>query len=289
MRWENQRRSDNIEDRRTLGGSRMRIGGGVGGIGAIVVVLVSLYFGVDPQVLLGALEGGSSDPRSGIESERALTPEEQRLGDFMAVVLADTEDTWGALFQASGGRYEPPRLVLFSEATQSGCGFAQSATGPFYCPADRKVYIDTRFFSELASRFKAPGDFAQAYVLAHEVGHHVQNLLGVLPQVQQAQARGDERQANALQVRVELQADCFAGIWAHHANRSRAVLEQGDLEEGIAAAGAVGDDRLQREAGRTVQPDTFTHGSSAQRVRWFRRGYESGTLEACDTLRAPAL
>lgn len=292
MRWEDRRRSDNIEDRRTQSGSRMRVGGGVGGIGAILLVLVGLYFGIDPRMLIGALEGqpgGGTMNGGGIESERALTPEEQRLGEFMAVILADTEDTWGEIFRAGGARYEPPKLVLFSEATQSGCGFAQSATGPFYCPADRKVYIDTSFFAELATRFRAPGDFAQAYVLAHEVGHHVQNLLGILPQVQQAQARSDERTANALQVRVELQADCFAGIWAHHANRSRALLEQGDIEEGLAAASAVGDDRLQREAGRTVQPDSFTHGSSEHRMRWFRRGLEQGTLEACDALRAQTL
>lgn len=280
MRWKSGRRSGNVEDRRGTRVSRRAVGGGVG---TLVLVLVALYLGVDPRLVLQ----GIPDNEGGYATGTApVPPGQEELADFVSVVLADTEDTWQALFRARGGVYEEPRLVLFTDAVESACGFAQAAAGPFYCPRDHRVYIDLGFYRELRDRFRAPGDFAQAYVIAHEVGHHVQTLLGISGQVQAARGRLGPKEANALSVRLELQADCFAGLWAHHADRARNILERGDLEEALNAASAIGDDRLQRQARGTVNPDSFTHGSSAQRTRWFRIGLESGALERCDTFAA---
>ena len=278
MRWGSGRRSDNVEDRRGL---RVTRGVAGGGLGTIVLVLVALYFGVDPSTILNmAPTGGGTSVEQSNEPRPAA---ENALADFTSVVLADTEDAWGAVFREKGGTYVPPKLVLFTDAVESACGMAGSATGPFYCPGDRKVYLDLSFFGDLDQRFGAPGDFAQAYVIAHEVGHHVQNLLGIEGKVRAARGRISEREANQLSVRLELQADCLAGVWGNHAERSRKVLEPGDLEEALGAATAIGDDRLQRETRGRVVPDSFTHGTSAQRVRWFRRGFESGDLARCDT------
>ncbi|AAZ96400.1 putative neutral zinc metallopeptidase [Thiobacillus denitrificans ATCC 25259] len=282
MRWERGRRSSNIEDRRG-----MRIGGrglAGGGIGAIVLALVAMYFGVDPSVVLNQVGGPAAT-----EQQVAQSPEEERLKEFMSVVLADTEDVWGTLFQQSGQPYRQPTLVLFSGAVQSACGFAEAAMGPFYCPGDQKLYLDMSFFDDLAQRHDAPGDFAQAYVVAHEVGHHVQTLLGVSQQVHAARQRSGEAAGNAMQVRMELQADCFAGVWAHHADKTRQVLEPGDAEEALAAAAGVGDDRLQRQTRGTVVPESFTHGASEQRMRWFARGMQTGDPGQCDTFEAAKL
>jgi hypothetical protein len=253
-----------------------------GGATTIVVALLVMLLGGDPSVLL------SGDPQgpSGVGgSGRPVDPAQAQLQDFVSVILADTEDTWPQLLEPLGVRYVQPRLVLFSDAVESGCGFQESAVGPFYCPMDQRVYLDLGFFRELDRRFGAPGDFAQAYVVAHEVGHHVQNLLGVSERVHSQRGRMSRAQANALSVLQELQADCFAGIWAHHAQKQRQILEQGDVEEGLRAASAIGDDTLQRRSSGHVVPESFTHGSSAQRVEWFRRGLEQGTVEACDTFR----
>ena len=281
MRWESGRRSDNVEDRR---GRRVTRGLAGGGLGALVLIVVAMLFGVDPQLLLQTLPGGAET----VEPYQP-TPDEERLADFVRVVLGDTEDTWTALFRGSGGTYELPVLVLFSGAVRSACGYADAAVGPFYCPGDRKLYIDLSFYHEMQARFGAPGDFAQAYVIAHEVGHHVQTLIGVADDVAAARGRVGQAEANALSVRQELQADCFAGVWAHHAQRARHVLEQGDLEEALNAAAAIGDDRLQRQSQGYVVPETFTHGTSEQRVRWFREGFRTGDTARCDTFQAPAL
>lgn len=281
MRWKTGRRSDNIEDRRGMRVGRKGIVGG--GLGAIILTLVAMYFGVDPAVVLNQV--GNSAPTQE-EQPVASSPEEERLKEFMSVVLADTEDVWGALFQRSGQRYSPPKLVLFSGAVESACGFAEAAMGPFYCPADQKLYLDMRFFNDLAQRHDAPGDFAQAYVVAHEVGHHVQTLLGISEQVHAARQQAGKTEGNALQVRMELQADCFSGVWANHADKARQVLEPGDVEEALAAAAGVGDDRLQKQARGVVVPDSFTHGSSAQRMHWFNRGLQSGDPGQCDTFKA---
>ena len=286
MRWERGRRSDNIEDRRG-----MRVGGrglAGGGISAIVLALVALYFGVDPSIVLNQA-GGLGEPAQ--QSAPAPTsPEEARLKDFMSVVLADTEDVWATLFQQNGRSYEQPKLVLFSGAVQSACGHASAAMGPFYCPGDHKLYLDMTFFNDLANLHDAPGDFAQAYVVAHEVGHHVQTLLGISDRVRAAQSRAaGSAEGNAMQVRMELQADCFAGVWAYHANRERQVLEPGDVEEALAAAAGVGDDRLQQQARGYVVPESFTHGSSEQRMRWFNRGMQSGDPAHCDTFNTARL
>jgi predicted metalloprotease len=285
MRWERGRRSDNIEDRRGMRVSGRGLAGG--GIGAIILALVAMYFGVDPSVVLN--QAGNLAPAQEAQQPATFSPEEERLKEFMSVVLADTEDVWGTLFQGSGQPYQQPKLVLFSGAVQSACGFAEAAMGPFYCPADHKLYLDMRFFNDLAQRHDAPGDFAQAYVVAHEVGHHVQTLLGVSEQVHAARGRAGEAEGNALQVKMELQADCFAGVWAHHANKARQILEPGDTEEALAAAAGVGDDRLQQKARGYVVPDSFTHGSSEQRMRWFTRGLHSGDPEQCDTFGAARL
>jgi len=270
------RRSDNIEDRRGIG---VPLVAG-GGIGTILLVLAALFFGIDPSVILQTDQTG---PPARTTEAPSTSPGQDEIRDFVAVVLADTEDTWADLFRRMNREYQDPRLVLFTGSVQSACGIAGAAVGPFYCPGDRKLYLDLDFFSELRTRFGAPGDFAQAYVIAHEVGHHVQTLLGISDRVAATRQRADRATANALSVRQELQADCFAGVWAHHANRSRQVLEVGDLEEALGAAAAIGDDRLQRQAAGRVAPESFTHGTSAQRVRWFRRGFEAGAPNQCDT------
>lgn len=277
MLWKDGRRSDNIEDRRGEG-SRLGGRGAVGGIGTLVLVLVALYFGVDPGTVLNQV---AQQPVR--QTPTALSQEDAKERDFLAVVLADTEDTWTQVFRASGRTYTMPKLVLFSGSVRSACGYAQAAMGPFYCPNDRKLYLDTAFFHQMAQQYHAPGDFAQAYVVAHEVGHHVQNLLGTLGRVHEAQQAGGESRANALQVRVELQADCYAGLWAYHAEHARHILEVGDVDEALRAAAAVGDDRLQQQARGYVVPDSFTHGSSAQRAAWFRAGYTSGDPARCNT------
>jgi predicted metalloprotease len=278
MRWRKGRRSTNIEDRRGT-----RIGGGAvkGGIGTVVVALALAYFlGIDPSVLLQMQQ--ATGPAV-TQTDYKPTPEEEELADFVSVVLADTEDTWNEIFQGAGRDYQEPRLVLFSGSVQSACGMASAAMGPFYCPSDKKVYIDLSFFDDLRRRHGAPGDFAQAYVIAHEVGHHVQTLLGISKQVRSAQHGLGKSDANALSVRQELQADCFAGLWGYHADRSRQVLERGDVEEAIDAATAIGDDRLQKQAQGYVVPESFTHGTSEQRVHWFRKGMETGEFNSCDT------
>ncbi|QLQ02889.1 MAG: neutral zinc metallopeptidase [Thiobacillus sp.] len=285
MRWENGRRSDNIEDRRGMRVNGRGLAGG--GIGAIILALVAMYFGVDPSVVLN--QTGSLAPPQETHQPAPSSPEEDKLKDFVSVVLADTEDVWGTLFKESGKSYQPPTLVLYSGAVQSACGFAEAAMGPFYCPGDHKLYLDMSFFNDLAKRHDAPGDFAQAYVVAHEVGHHVQTLLGISDKVNAARRRASEAAGNALQVRMELQADCFAGVWAYHANQARHVLEPGDIEEALAAAAGVGDDRLQQQARGYVVPESFTHGSSAQRMRWFSRGMQGGDPGQCDTFQAARL
>jgi predicted metalloprotease len=245
-----------------------------------------MLLGVDPSIILQG-DGGSYMPSQQAEPRSGSADDE--LGQFVSVVLADTEDTWNELFKQANRQYQEPTLVLFSGAVQSACGMGQAAMGPFYCPGDHKLYIDLSFYRELQNRFRAPGDFAQAYVIAHEVGHHVQNLLGIMDRVNQMRSRMSRTEANALSVRVELQADCFAGIWAHHAQRSRQVLEQGDLEEALNAASAIGDDRLQKQGQGYVVPESFTHGSSTQRQLWFKRGFETGQTRACDTFSAQNL
>ncbi|MGZ8431932.1 MAG: KPN_02809 family neutral zinc metallopeptidase [Candidatus Deferrimicrobiaceae bacterium] len=280
MRWGDGRRSDNVEDRRGIRVSRGMVGGGVG---TLVLVLLSLYLGIDPTFLLNQAPPVTGPPAG--TGREARPPEENRMADFVSVVLADTEDAWQELFRRGGNAYRKPMLVLFTDAVESACGYADSAVGPFYCPKDEKVYIDLGFYRELKDRFHAPGDFAQAYVIAHEVGHHVQNLLGISEKVQNARARLSEAEGNRLSVRLELQADCLAGVWAHHANRARNILEAGDVEEALGAASAIGDDRLQKRTRGFVVPDTFTHGTSEQRVRWFQTGIESGDMNRCNTLQ----
>jgi len=291
MRLEDGRESSNVEDRRGGGfgggGGRMVVGGG---IGTVVLLLLGLFFGVDPSVILGGGNPGYAPAPQVNEGGGARRPPgDDPASRFVSRVLAETEDVWNPAFESLGRRYEEPRLVLFNGVVQSGCGTAQAQTGPFYCPADSRVYLDLDFLAQMQQSLGATGDFAAAYVVAHEVGHHVQNQLGILDRVAQLRRGASETQSNALQVRVELQADCLAGLWARRANDARRILEQGDLEEGLNAAAAVGDDRLQRRARGTVQPESFTHGSSAQRVQWFRRGLESGRLEACDTFGASQL
>ena len=282
MRWQIGRRSDNIEDRRGMPVGRGAAVGG--GIGTLLLVLAALYFGVDPSVVLQGGDPGNVGSAPAVQQRAPAANDPLR--DFVAVVLADTEDTWRDLFRQMGRRYQEPTLVLFSGAVQSACGFAQAAVGPFCCPGDRKLYIDMSFYRDLRDRLGAPGDFAQAYVIAHEVGHHVQNLLGIADRLQAERSRLSATEANALQVRMELQADCFAGVWASNAQRARQILEAGDIEEGLNTAAAIGDDRLQRRSQGHVVPESFTHGSSAQRVRWFKRGIETGDPDQCDTFTA---
>jgi predicted metalloprotease len=278
MRLGRSRRSTNVEDYRSSPGGRPGL---KFGLGTIVVLVIGYFLGINPLTMLGIMNNmQGSGPTTEPAPDGAPTDQGS---DLVRAVLGDTEDTWGAIFQASGSQYPPPTLALFRGSIQSACGFASSASGPFYCPGDRKVYIDLAFYDELAQQFQAPGDFAQAYVLAHEVGHHVQNVLGTLEKVQAAQQRLGEAERNQLQVRVELQADCYAGIWAHHAEKSRGILEPGDIDEGLKAASAVGDDTIQRRMQGHVVPESFTHGSAGERMRWFTRGYESGELASCDT------
>jgi predicted metalloprotease len=290
MLWRGGRRSSNVEDRRGGGGFGGGMGGGgikVGGLGIVVILLVGWFFGVDPSALLSQIEGGSV---GGYEQPANTTPipEDDEGAQFVQVVLADTEDTWSEIFKAAGETYQPPRLVLFTGRTPTACGTGAAAMGPFYCPGDSKVYIDLSFYDELKQRFQAPGDFAQAYVIAHEVGHHVQHLLGITDKVDEAARGMSETEANALSVRVELQADCFAGVWAFNA-KQRGKVETGDVDEALGAATAIGDDKLQEEGQGYVVPDSFTHGSSAQRVRWFKVGMQSGDMNACDTFGAKNL
>jgi len=279
MRLEDGRESDNVEDRR--GESGRRIGGGHIGIGTIVIALAAWYFGFDPREVLQTVDQFQQQAPNATPA--AAPPANDEQARFVSMVLADTETTWHAIFEAGGKQYREPKLVLFSGSYPTACGMGEAAMGPFYCPPDQKVYIDLTFYEQLKSRFQAPGDFAQAYVIAHEVGHHVQNLLGIADKVQRARARLSEAQANALSVRVELQADCFAGLWANHADTARHVLESGDVEEALRAATAIGDDMLQKQARGYAVPETFTHGTAEQRVRWFRRGLESGSMKSCDT------
>jgi predicted metalloprotease len=292
MRWRGRRKSSNIEDRRSAGagGGFRRMGGrrtGGVGIGMIAVVFIgSLIFGFNPMTVLNMLGGGGL-PVGGGQSVQTSAPsaESDELTQFVSVVLADTEDVWNGVFQQAGERYREPRLVLFSGSTQSACGFAQSASGPFYCPGDEKVYIDLAFYRQLKTQFQAPGDFAQAYVVAHEVGHHVQNLMGILPKFNEIRRRVSKEEANRLSVRIELQADCFAGIWAHNTAK-QGILEQGDLREAMNAAAQIGDDMIQKRTQGYVVPESFSHGSAEQRQRWFRIGLEQGSVNACDTLNA---
>ena len=282
MRLEDERESDNVEDRR---GRRIAGPAGIGLGGVLLVLVIALVTGRDPSQLLRLLQGTTESTRTAPTG--GPPPADDRLGAFASKVLASTEDAWGAVFQEAGSRYRQPRLVLFTDSVQSACGFTSAAVGPFYCPSDRKVYLDLSFFSELSQRFGAPGDFAQAYVIAHEVGHHVQNLLGISDKVTEAQrAARSEAEANRYSVALELQADCLAGVWANRANRLKGggLLEPGDIEEGLRAAAAIGDDRLQRLSQGYVQPDSFTHGSSEQRVTWLRRGLQSGDLNSCKGL-----
>ena len=305
MRWRGNRQSSNIEDRRGMRAART--GGRGGGGGMLRLLPVALRFlGVKGTLVVGALVigyglfsgnlsqilgGGSFQDNRSTQSSQPVeqSTEEKELVQFMSVVLADTEDTWHSLFQKMGGKYKEPRLVLFRQSVNSGCGFGSAQMGPFYCPADQKVYIDLGFFDDLRKRYKAPGDFAQAYVVAHEIGHHVQTLTGISKKVRDAKKNLDQVKSNRLSVMQELQADCFSGIWAHHADRSRQILETGDIDEGLTAASAIGDDRLQKQSRGYVTPDSFTHGSSKQRIKWFKIGLEKGTLKACDTFSAKSL
>jgi uncharacterized protein len=302
MRLDQLPRSDNVEDRRGEGGGGFRVPGGRGGVGIGTIVILGLlgwWLGIDPSILIGGadiLSGGGGSQQQQQESQEARTgaPSDQ-MAQFVSAVLGGTEAQWQKIFAQSGKTYEPPTLVMFSGVTRSGCGFAQSAMGPFYCPNDRKVYLDTSFFQDLERRFRACDagskscQFSEAYVISHEVGHHVQNLLGILPKVQQLQQGMDKGDSNQLQVRVELQADCLAGVWAHHSQESWSFIEPGDVEAAMQTASAIGDDRLQRQSQGYVVPDAFTHGSSQQRTRWFMTGLRSGKLESCDTFNAAAL
>jgi len=278
MRWETGRRSDNVEDRRRMGTGPVAIGGG----GLVVALLLAVVFGVDPMQLLSVL----GETQAPVTTQESIDPAQDPDADFVSVVLADTEDTWSQLFAQAGQRYVQPKLVLFRDQVQSACGFASAAVGPFYCPADTKVYLDLAFFHDLGRRFGAPGDFARAYVVAHEIGHHVQKLTGISDEVHRRQQSLSREEGNALSVRVELQADCYSGVWAKHADQQRDVIEPGDIEEALGAATAIGDDRLQRQTQGYVVPESFTHGTSTQRVRWFRRGFESGAPDSCDTFSA---
>jgi predicted metalloprotease len=309
MLWRGGRRSDNVEDERGAGGG---IGGGIGGggfrgggfgggglrigggLGLVAVVVIALLFGVDPSALLQDLSNGGGDTSNQSAPDTSPQRSDQaqldgnggntdEMKDFVSSVLASTEDTWSEIFQQNGRQYRDPKLVLFSGSVRSACGFAESASGPFYCPADSKVYIDLSFYDELRQRFHAPGDFAQAYVIAHEIGHHVQHLLGLTDKADRLRSQMNDTQANVLSVQIELQADCLAGIWANHADRERHIIEAGDIDEALQAAAAIGDDRLQKQSQGYVVPDSFTHGTSAQRVHWFKAGFQSGDLTDCDT------
>jgi len=293
MRMDDQRESDNLEDRRGSGmggGGGLRLGGGRLGLGTIAIALVASYFlGINPLTVLSMLSGGGMPAIEQSAPPASKPPANDETAIFVSKVLASTEDTWNEVFRASGRQYEEPKLVLFSGVTPTACGTGQSAMGPFYCPGDQKVYIDLTFFRELKSRFKAPGEFAQAYVVAHEVAHHVQNQLGIADKVSEARQRASKAEANALSVRMELQADCLAGVWGKHTDTMKGVLEPGDLEAALNAASAIGDDRLQQQTQGRIVPESFTHGSSEQRVRWFKRGFESGDMNQCNTFKAATL
>jgi predicted metalloprotease len=292
MKWEGNRQSDNVEDRRgdgpSMGGGGFRLGGGRGiGLGTIVIALVAGWiFGINPLTILGVLGGGGMPDAAIVQPDGAPAkrpPADDKMAAFVSTVLADTEDVWRQQFAAGGSQYREPKLVLFRGATRTACGAGQAAMGPFYCPGDQKVYIDLGFYETMKNRLGAPGDFAQAYVIAHEIGHHVQHLMGITEKVDGMRQRVSEAQGNALSVRLELQADCFAGVWAHHAQRSRQILDQGDIEEAMNAAAKIGDDTLQRKSQGTVVPESFTHGTSAQRVNWFKRGLQGGSVRECNT------
>ncbi|HMM54048.1 MAG TPA: neutral zinc metallopeptidase [Candidatus Desulfobacillus sp.] len=284
MRLDNQRDSDNLEDRRGAGMMGGRGGIGLGGL--LLALALGYFFGIDPSALLGMLEQGAP---AAVEAPAQKPPADDEMARFVSRVLSSTEDVWRETFRQSGRQYEDPKLVLFTGATPTACGTGQSAMGPFYCPLDHKVYIDLAFYRDLRERFRAPGEFAQAYVIAHEVGHHVQQQLGISDRVQAARRRAGEAEGNALSVRLELQADCFAGAWGRQADSMKGILEPGEIEQALAAAAAIGDDRLQRQAGGVIVPESFTHGTSEQRVRWFRRGFDSGDPGACDTFKASRL
>lgn len=286
MLWKDGRKSGNVEDRRdevVSSGGKKSVG-----IVTIIVALIAMYFGVDPAIVLNHLPSGAQTPTTH-SAPKAKNPQEEQLVNFVSVVLADTEDTWQTLFKQMGKTYQEPTLVLFSGAVQSACGFADAAVGPFYCPADKKVYIDLSFYQDLKQRFNSPGDFAQAYVIAHEIGHHVQKLLGISDKVRAATAKLSDVEANKLSVKVELQADCFAGVWANHTDKTKHILEKGDMEEALNAASNIGDDRLQKQARGQITPDSFTHGTSEQRMRWFKRGFDAGNWNQCDTFSAAKL
>lgn len=277
MRWRDQRQSSNIEDRRGMGRT-IAIGGG--GLGTIIIIILAILCGADPRALLEQMPQEQRGPAP--QQQQGQAPQNDEMRQFVASVLGSTEDAWGEIFQRSGQRYRQPTLVLFTDQVQSACGVNGSSTGPFYCPGDYKLYLDTSFFRELKTEFGAPGDFAQAYVIAHEVGHHVQNLLGTMDQVSQRQARSSQSQANQLSVRLELQADCYAGIWAKHA-QYKGLLEPGDVEEALKAAAGVGDDNIQRRSQGYVVPESFTHGSSRERMNWFAQGFKTGDVGQCNT------
>ncbi|HOW45698.1 MAG TPA: neutral zinc metallopeptidase [Candidatus Aminicenantes bacterium] len=282
MLWKGRRTSDNVEDRRGLTGRRVAVGGG---LGAIAIAVIVLLLGGNPGEVMQNIQ---TAPPAGEEQAQALSQEDKELGEFVGVILADTEDVWNQVFRQAGEQYREPKLVLFTNATESACGYAQSATGPFYCSGDEKVYIDLGFFQEMQQRLGARGDFAWAYVIAHEVGHHVQNLLGVMQQAnERMQASSSQEEANRILVRLELQADFLAGVWAHHAQRMKNLLEQGDIEEGLNAASSVGDDRIMKQQQGYVVPDAFTHGTSEQRVRWFTKGLKTGDIQQGDTFSVP--
>jgi predicted metalloprotease len=287
MKWEGNRESDNVEDRRSGGGGGGLLGGRSIGIGTIVIALVGGWiFGINPMTILSLLSGGGNPTSQVQQGPAQRPPADDRMASFVSTVLADTEDVWKVVFTQGGSTYQEPRLVLFRGATATACGQGQAAMGPFYCPADQKVYIDLGFYETLQKKLGAPGDFAQAYVIAHEVGHHVQNQLGITGKMEQMRGRVSKTEYNAMSVRLELQADCFAGLWAHHAQRARAILEQGDVEEAMNAAAKIGDDALQSGRGGAIVPESFTHGSSAQRARWFNNGLQQGNVKACDTFSA---
>ena len=296
MKWEGNRESDNVEDRRGGGGGGG--GGGLGGliggrgigIGTLVIALLGGWaFGINPLTILSLLSGGGAPTAQVQQAPAHKPPADDRMARFVSTVLADTEDVWTDIFAKGGGTYQDPRLVLFRGATQTACGAGQAAMGPFYCPADRKVYIDLGFYETLKNQLGAPGEFAQAYVIAHEVGHHVQNLLGISGKMEQMRAKVSPVQYNALSVRLELQADCFAGVWAHHAQNARQILENGDIESAMNAAAKIGDDALQKQSQGRVVPESFTHGTSAQRTRWFNNGLQNGSVKGCDTFSAKNL
>jgi len=291
MKWEGNRESDNVEDARSGGGGGggFRLGGGGIGLGTVAIALVAGWvFGINPLTVLGLLSGG--EPGGQVQQAPAgKPPAEDRMARFVSTVLADTEDVWSAQFKRMGGTYQAPKLRLFSRSEPTACGQGMAAMGPFYCPGDAKVYIDLNFYEMMKSRLGAPGDFAQAYVIAHEIGHHVQSLMGITEKIDSMRGRASEAQQNALSVRLELQADCFAGIWAHDSQQSKQWLEQGDIEEALNAASQIGDDNLQRKSQGQVVPESFTHGSSAQRVSWFKRGLQTGSVNQCNTFEARQL